>query len=160
MLDSCDSCLLEASYYLNWNQGWHWNSDCYSSTEARLVFLKCSWEFLPIAKSCTKPGVEVISSPIVTLSQTYQPPLSLQLLAPTVALYKKQLQSIMTRSRGFLPIANSCTKHGAEAYILKADVLDVRTPQKIQIFRRKIVWERENYQSQSLKPNNSAMCYK
>ena len=45
-------------------------------------------------------------------------------------------------------------------YILKADVLDVRTPQKIQIFRRKIVWERENYQSQSLKANNSAMCYK
>ena len=28
------------------------------------------------------------------------------------------------------------------SYILKADVLDVRTPQKIQIFRRKIVWER------------------
>ena len=25
-----------------------------------------------------------------------------------------------------------------EAYIVKADVLDVRTPQKIQIFRRKI----------------------
>ena len=46
------------------------------------------------------------------------------------------------------------------SYILKADVLDVRTPQKIQIFRRKIVWERKNYQSQSLKPNNSAMCYK
>ena len=46
------------------------------------------------------------------------------------------------------------------AYILKADVLDVRTPQKIQIFCRKIVWERENYQSQSLKANNSAMCYK
>ena len=45
-------------------------------------------------------------------------------------------------------------------YILKADVLDVRTPQKIQIFRRKFVWERENYQSQSLKANNSAMCYK
>ena len=45
-------------------------------------------------------------------------------------------------------------------YILKADVLDVRTPQKIQIFRRKIVWERENYHSQSLKANNSAMCYK
>ena len=46
------------------------------------------------------------------------------------------------------------------AYILKADVLDVRTPQKIQIFRRKIVWERENYQFQSLKANNSAMRYK
>ena len=46
------------------------------------------------------------------------------------------------------------------AYILKADVLDVWTPQKIQIFRRKFVWERENYQSQSLEANNSAMCYK
>ena len=45
-------------------------------------------------------------------------------------------------------------------YILKADVLDVQTPQKIKIFRRKIVWQRENYQSQSLKANNSAMCYK
>ena len=45
-----------------------------------------------------------------------------------------------------------------ESYILKADVLDVRTPQKIQIFRRQIVWERENYQSQTLKANNSAMC--
>ena len=49
---------------------------------------------------------------------------------------------------------------GRYPYILKADVLDVRTSQKIQIFRRKIVWERENYQSQSLKANNSAMCYK
>ena len=47
-----------------------------------------------------------------------------------------------------------------DAYILKADVLDVRTPQKIQIFRRKIFWQRENYKSQSLKANNSAMCYK
>ena len=46
------------------------------------------------------------------------------------------------------------------AYILKADVLDVRTPQKIQICRRIIVWERENYQFQSLKANNSAMRYK
>ena len=46
------------------------------------------------------------------------------------------------------------------SYILKADVLDVPTPQKIQIFRRKIVWERENFQSQSLKANNFAMCYK
>ena len=44
-------------------------------------------------------------------------------------------------------------------YILKAEVLDVRTPQKIQIFRRKIVLERGNYQSQSLKANNSALCY-
>ena len=34
-------------------------------------------------------------------------------------------------------------------YILKADVLDVRTPHKIQIFRRQIVWERENYQSET-----------
>ena len=49
---------------------------------------------------------------------------------------------------------------GVTSYILKADVLDVRTPQKIQIFRRKIVRECENYQSQSLKANNSAMCYK
>ena len=32
------------------------------------------------------------------------------------------------------------------AYILKVDFLDVRNPQKIQIFRRKIVSERENYQ--------------
>ena len=31
-------------------------------------------------------------------------------------------------------------------YILKVDFLDVRNPQKIQIFRRKIVSERENYQ--------------
>ena len=51
-------------------------------------------------------------------------------------------------------------KVSTQPYILKADVLDVRTPQKIQVFRRKIVWERENYQSQSLKANNSAMCYK
>ena len=33
-----------------------------------------------------------------------------------------------------------------QAYILKVDFLDVRNPQKIQIFRRKIVSERENYQ--------------
>ena len=33
-----------------------------------------------------------------------------------------------------------------EPYILKADVLDVQTPQKIQIFRRKIVSECKNYQ--------------
>ena len=33
-----------------------------------------------------------------------------------------------------------------KAYILKVDFLDVRNPQKIQIFRRKIVSERENYQ--------------
>ena len=33
-----------------------------------------------------------------------------------------------------------------QPYILKADVLDVWTPQKIQIFRRKIVSQRENYQ--------------
>ena len=31
-------------------------------------------------------------------------------------------------------------------YILKVDFLDVRNPQKIQIFRRKNVSERENYQ--------------
>ena len=48
----------------------------------------------------------------------------------------------------------------SKSYILKADILDVRTPQKIKIFRRKIVWQRENYQSQSLKANNSAICYK
>ena len=36
----------------------------------------------------------------------------------------------------------------------------VQTPQKIQISRRKIVLERKNYQSQSLKANNSAMIYK
>ena len=45
-------------------------------------------------------------------------------------------------------------------YIPKADVLDVRTPQKIQTFRRKIDWKRENYQSQSLKAKIFAMCYK
>ena len=31
-------------------------------------------------------------------------------------------------------------------YILKVDFLDVRNPQKIKIFRKKIVSERENYQ--------------
>ena len=33
-----------------------------------------------------------------------------------------------------------------KAYILKVDFLDARNPQKIQIFRRKIVSERKNYQ--------------
>ena len=32
------------------------------------------------------------------------------------------------------------------SYILKVDFLDFQNPQKIQIFRRKIVLERENYQ--------------
>ena len=37
-------------------------------------------------------------------------------------------------------IGNNNSKYNIfwKAYILKADVLDVRTPQKIQIFRRKI----------------------
>ena len=32
------------------------------------------------------------------------------------------------------------------AYFLKVEVLEVRTPQIILIFRKIIVWERENYQ--------------
>ena len=31
-------------------------------------------------------------------------------------------------------------------YIQKAEVLEVRTPQIILIFRKVLVWERENYQ--------------
>ena len=45
-------------------------------------------------------------------------------------------------------------------YILKTRVLVVQTPQTICNFPQKDFWERENYQSQSLKANNSAMCYK
>ena len=33
-----------------------------------------------------------------------------------------------------------------DPYIQKAEVLEVRTPQIIFIFRKVIVWERENYQ--------------
>ena len=54
-----------------------------------------------------------------------------------------------------------------ETYILKADVLNVRTPQKIQIFRREFKFSAErlseNAKTISLSPwkaNNSAMCYK
>ena len=43
--------------------------------------------------------------------------------------------------------------------ILKARVPGVQTPETICNFPQ-IVWERKNYQSQPLKANNSAMCYK
>ena len=36
--------------------------------------------------------------------------------------------------------------HYLQSYIQKAEVLEVRTPQIILIFRKVIVWERENYQ--------------
>ena len=47
---------------------------------------------------------------------------------------------------------------GRGSYILKAGDAGDQTPQTIWIFRRKIVWERENYQSEFLKTSNSAMC--
>ena len=46
------------------------------------------------------------------------------------------------------------------SYILKARVLGVQTPQTICNFPQKDCLKRKNYQSQSLKANNSAMCYK
>ena len=45
-------------------------------------------------------------------------------------------------------------------YILKTRVLVVQTPQTICNFPQKDCLKRENYQSHSLKANNSVMCYK
>ena len=51
-------------------------------------------------------------------------------------------QGYRSHTRDPLHLSYGCLK----PYIQKAEVLEVRTPQIILIFRKVIVWERENYQ--------------